>query len=234
MRQQTDPHPGGHRGDGTAYLRHALVALLLAFALLSTLGAGAARAEAQPTGRTVKAVFLMNQSGVLLGSYRSQGNGTWLILDKAGKKQGKLREISRDNNSVYLSEDQSGAYVLLDLPQRMMFYAEGGQKLQPLFTIAWAEADPPTGHTLTLVEYVSSDGKSFGSFRSQDGGKWAESDGKGQERFYFVEMGREKTAVHLLDRSRGLEVHIDLKGDVITWNYVGKQRLTAYRIVTEQ
>lgn len=234
MRQQRDPHPGRRGIGGTAYLRRALVALLLAGALATTLGGGAARAEVLPTGRTVKAVFLMNQSGVLLGSYRSQGNGTWLIYDKAGKKQGKLREVSRDNHSVYLSEDQTGAYVLLDLPQRMMFYAEAGQKLQPLFTIAWAEADPPTGYTLTLVEYVSSDGKSFGSFRSRDGGAWAESDGKGQERYFFVETAREKTAVHLLDRSRGIEVHIDLKGDLVTWNYVGKKRLTAYRIVTEQ
>lgn len=83
--------------------------------------------------------------------------------------------------------------------------AAGSQAAAPI-----AVASTTKGPNVTSVEVASLAGAPLGHYRQTGPLAWAEVPANGPIVFRFEEVGRDEWSVYLVDRSRGVKVHVDL------------------------
>lgn len=91
---------------------------------------------AELNGRTV------NVARHSQGTFTSQGNGTWIEADTAGKPGYTFTESGRDDWSVYLKDASRNIDLQLDLHQKKVFYSDGSSNKAPLYDITDYAAAP--------------------------------------------------------------------------------------------
>jgi hypothetical protein len=91
---------------------------------------------AELNGRTV------NVARHSQGTFTSQGNGTWIEADTAGKPGYTFTESGRDDWSVYLKDASRNIDLQLDLHQKKVFYSDGSSNKAPLYDITDYAASP--------------------------------------------------------------------------------------------
>ena len=69
-----------------------------------------------------------------------------------------------------------------------------------------------------------------GSFRQTDNGRWTEYDSNGAASFSFEETGRDEWSVYLDDRSRNVQIQLDLHRKWISYGQNGGGKSDLYRI----
>lgn len=194
-------------------LRPAAIALLLA-ALLA--GTPPLRAETTPaTGWTAREVGFAGPDGEQLGAYRDLGGGLWHELDREGRAVFAFTERRRDDWAIELVDPVRGVAIELDLGTQSVNYSGAGHDRTPLYRVLYVTAEPPTGETLTRVDF-SLDGRlAAGSYVSAGNGQWVEVGAVGRVDRVFLEVERDSQGVYLREGRRGQRLRIDLATQTI-------------------
>lgn len=190
------------------------------FAALVAACAAPAFADPAPggavNGRTVTAVSTPSGSFVQLTGRR------W---EERGRDGGRFsfEESHRDDWSVYLIDRSRGVRLQLDLYTRKVTYADtDAPNMRDLYPITGSSAQV-SGWNVTSVSYPQ------GGFRMTGPGRWDESGDNGG-RFTFTETKRDAWSVYLIDRSRNVEIQLDLWRRMILYNEVGQARSPLYDV----
>ena len=69
-----------------------------------------------------------------------------------------------------------------------------------------------------------------GSFRKTGDQQWTENNAQGVATYTFAETGRDDWSVYLVDRSRNVEIQLDVHRNMISYAPVGQTRQDLYRI----
>lgn len=178
-------------------------------------------------GASVKRVF---HAG---GRFVDKGNGKWEERGNDGAKF-DFRETGRDEWSVYLTDDSRGVNLQLDLHRKMIFYSDANTPQRPQYEITKAEAGKSGGSSATPtpsavngrnVKNVKYEG---GSFRQKKDGSWIEKNNDGKHN--FVETGRDDWSVYLEDKSRNVNIQLDLHRKEIFYSDANTPKRVQYLI----
>ncbi len=178
-------------------------------------------------GASVKRVF---HAG---GRFVDKGNGKWEERGNDGAKF-DFRETNRDEWSVYLTDDSRGVNLQLDLHRKMIFYSDANTPQRPQYEITKAEAGKSSGSSAPAaagaingrnVKNVKYDG---GSFRQRKDGSWIEKNNDGKHN--FVETGRDDWSVYLEDKSRNVNIQLDLHRKEIFYSDASTPKRVQYTI----
>ena len=88
-----------------------------------------------------------------------------------------------------------------------------------------------TGRNVTVVE-IGQPGRKLGEFRQTAPKQWAESNLAGAIVFRFEETQRDDGSVYLVDRSRGVNLQLDLSTRKVMYNDAGSKPRALYDITT--
>ena len=193
---------------------------ILRAGLAALIGATAGPALAQPArgvnGRTVTSVT------TTASSFVQRTGGRWEERDSQAVIAA-YEETSRDDWIVYLIDRSRGVRIQLDLSNRNVMYADdGAPQMRVLYRIT-DTSDAVTGWNLTSITYPE------GSFRMIGPGQWVELGNSGG-RFDFAEGSRGSWNVYLIDRSRNVEIVLDIRGRQVLYNEIGQPRGPLYPI----
>jgi hypothetical protein len=187
------------------------------FATLTTAVAGPALAQTV-TGRDVTSVTCR------LTRFVQRPYGRWQELGNDGARF-DFQERQRDEWSVYLADAGRGVRLQLDLYTGKVMYADdGAPQMRVLYDITGSSAQV-NGENVMTVRFAG------GAYRMSGPGRWSEYGAGGAgARFTFEERQRDEWSVYLIDRSRNVEIQLDLYQHKIMYNAVGEARRPLYDI----
>lgn len=90
------------------------------------------------------------------------------------------------------------------------------------------------GFNVTQVTFASSAGVRLGEYRNTSAGAWVETDATGKTTFNFAESTRDEWSVYLVDRSRNVEIQLDLFKKQVLYAPVGSPRQPLYVITASR
>ncbi len=215
-------------------------------------GGAAPAPAAETTGRNVT-IVAFGQGGQRLGQFRQVAPRMWVEINSAGVVAFRFEEVQRDDWSVYLLDRSRGVNLQLDLHTRKVMYSDATQPRVELYGIlaagagsvaqpaAAAPANPPpppaaeplNGRTVNWVGYGQLGSREVSGYLRRTGPReWKELD-HGQTRvlFSFEEVQRDEWSVYLLDRSRGVNLQIDLHTMKVMYSDASSPRRELYQVV---
>lgn len=180
------------------------------------------------TGYNVKSV---QHSG---GSFEFE-NGIWVEKDLNGRANFRFDERQRDDWSVYLYDPSRDVKLQLDLHRKEIFYSTGNNSMTPLYRITGAGTNVAQAPSAPVA--ASANGRNVvsvshpgGTFMFRDG-LWLEADTAGRVNFRFEEQQRDDWSVYLYDRSRDVNLQLDLHRKQILYS-TGQNPLTPLYQIT--
>jgi hypothetical protein len=179
-------------------------------------------------GRNVMSI-LVGKDGRRTAEFRQIEGRRWIEADTSGRVKFQFEEVQRDRSSLYLEDRSRGINLQFDLRAGTMLFSDSSSPPRPYYDILDASAgeqrsrgDEPGGYEHGNGRNVQSvvfgnDGRRQGEFRKSGRKQWEEVDASGRLKYRFTEVRRDDGSVHLLDRSRGMKVELDLRsGKVMT------------------
>ena len=203
-------------------LSHALPVSAQQIAQSPALGAGV-------NGRNAASVSV-GKEGRKTGEFRQQGPGRWVEIDGSERQTYRFDEVRRDDWSVYLIDRSRNVDLQLDLHTRKVMIGEAKGGRRELYQILAAgtqgaqaqqgqqqqkQIQQPvldagvSGRNAGSVS-VGQKGRKTGEFREDGRKRWIETDGSGQQTYRFDEVQRDDWSVYLIDRSRNVDLQLDL------------------------
>jgi hypothetical protein len=212
--------------------------------------AGAAPAPAaETTGRNVT-IVAFGQGGQRLGQFRQVAPRLWVEINRDGVVAFRFEEVQRDDWSVYLVDRSRGVNLQLDLHTRKVMYSDATQQRAELYAIlaagagsvAGAPASPPpaaaaepeNGRTdVNWVGYGELGSREVSGYLRRSGPREWQELNHGQTRvlFRFEEVQRDQWSIYLVDRSRGVNLQIDLHTMKVMYSDASSPRRELYQVV---
>ena len=167
------------------------------------------------------------------GSFRQTDNGRWTEYDSNGAASFSFEETGRDEWSVYLHDPSRNVQLQIDIYRNWVTYGSNGGVKSDLYRITRAfrnsmAAQP--GVAVTNGRNVQQVFFDRGSFKKTGPGRWSEFDAQGRAVFNFAETGRDEWSVYLDDRSRNVQIQLDLHRKWISYGQNGGGKSDLYRI----
>jgi hypothetical protein len=214
-------------------------------------------APASATGRNAVLV-VFGQGGQRLGQFRQAAPRVWIEGDNSGTARFRFEETQRDDWSVYLLDRSRGVNLQLDLHTRKVMYSEAGGPRSELYDIlsayagAAAAPQPPvaaapvasppapapavvpvTGRNVAFIGYgpLGDSREVSGLLQQKAGTEWHEMQTNGTVRFRFEEVQRDDWSVYLVDRSRGVNLQLDLHTRRVMYSQGNGARSELYQIL---
>ena len=120
----------------------------------------------------------------------------------------------------------------MDLHTRKVMYSDPRSPRRIQYEIAGTNGKV-NGHLAKEITFSNKkNGARLGFFKQESGKNWAELGAKGNKRFSFVEVGRDDWSVYLLDRSRKVNIQLDMHTEKVMYNLTGKPKSTLYLITS--
>tara|TARA_R110000850_G_scaffold75593_5_gene164637 strand:- start:714 stop:1574 length:861 start_codon:yes stop_codon:yes gene_type:complete len=204
----------------------ALVATCLAFS-------GSAQAQRQQRGVNGYNVWEVRFDG---GLFRETGRGHWTEYAADGRVKFTFRETARDDWSVYLDDPSRNVQLQIDIHRNWIRLGDNGGPKRDFYPIMAAFRNegrtrtPPAPRAETDGRNVQQVFFAGGSFRKSGPGRWTEYDAQGRAMFDFVETGRDQWSVYLDDRSRNVQLQLDLHRNWIGYGENGGAMSDLYQI----
>ena len=155
--------------------------------------------------------------------YRHIGNKKWLETNKKTfKNKNHFVETKRDDNIVYLYDKAREVKMQIDLPRKMMTYADRNTKKRDQYRIVKAMVKAK-GKQVIRVEYAK------GYFELKEGKTWEEK-AKGTNKLVdsFKETSRDEWSVYLTNKYKNIQ--LDLKLKQVFYSPKGKTLTPLYNI----
>lgn len=160
------------------------------------------------SGRTVNIVEFGTKNGQRQGYLHQQGQGEWVETDAELRPEAKFAEIGRDRWSIYLFDGSGRRYLHVDLHSREVRQSAGGAWTPHAAVLrtksrinGWIANRVTVGATTRTA-----------AFRQTGWTSWVEEGAEpGTTEFHFEEAGRSEDDIHLIDRSRGVHLSLDLR-----------------------
>ncbi len=221
-------------------------------------GSAAAAPAVETTGRNVT-IVAYGQGGQRLGQFRQLSPRTWVEMNAAGVTTFRFEEVQRDDWSVYLVDRSRGVNLQLDLHTRKVMYSDASQPRAELYAILAAAAgsvgaapvspppvtvtpvspppapaaEPWNGRNANWGGYGQLGSREVSGYLRRTGPReWKELD-HGQTRvlFSFEEVQRDEWSIYLVDRSRGVNLQIDLHTMKVMYSDASSPRRELYQVV---
>lgn len=170
-----------------------------------------ASGQEKVTGENVTFIKYGDSKTAFVGTFIQRGGD--LQWEEEKTKQGvahaKFRETHRDAWSVYLTDDSRGVNIQLDLHTKKVMYSDRNNSTRrPLYTITERYAGA-NGWTACAVQFSKGEGY-LGGFIQNGNRSWIEVGKDGKKRWNFVETGRDEWSIYLQDKSRDMNIQLDL------------------------
>lgn len=183
------------------------------------------------------------------GSFRQTSASGWTEFGPNGRAAFSFAETGRDEWSVYLIDRSRNVQLQIDLFRKKVSYGPIGGGRSDLYDITNSfrvgqptvsqgrnpggsnpgnDNAPLNGRNVAQVFHQG------GSFRQTGPSRWGEFDASGRQTFSFEEQGRDEWSVYLLDRSRNVEIQLDLFRKWISYGATGARRSDLYPITRSQ
>ncbi|MGB0929572.1 MAG: FG-GAP repeat domain-containing protein, partial [Chitinophagales bacterium] len=181
-------------------------------------------------GHTAKHI-IYSFNGKILGGFLMTGDKKWR---ETSFKNGDFNftETNRDDWSVYLFDASRKVHIQLDLHTKKVMYSDSKTPRRYQYDIQSA-TDKSNGRIATSVTFANAtNGTKLGEYRQESNKKWVETSAKTNAvTFRFEERGRDDWSIYLLDKSRNVEIQLDLHTQKVMYNVVGQPRRAIYTIV---
>ncbi|MBE9029762.1 DUF3421 domain-containing protein [filamentous cyanobacterium LEGE 11480] len=204
-------------------------ALALATAPMVALNSSMASAAPTIQARSIKQQTKVNGRNVNYirhskqGYYINHGKGIWYEGNAGNPTEFKFQEVQRDEWSVYLLDRSRNVRIQLDLHRKKVIYSARGQR-SDLYNITSAQSKKMIN--AGNVNYVR---HSRGAYVNRGNNKWVSTDRRNQVERNFEEVQRDEWSVYLLDRSRNIQVQLDLYRKRVSYKMRGRKS-DRYRI----
>ncbi|MDX1569924.1 MAG: hypothetical protein R3200_05510 [Xanthomonadales bacterium] len=174
------------------------------------------------------------------GRFEQTANGAWAEFDANGRAGFTFRETGRDDWSVYLNDRSRNVQIQIDIHRKMIRYGTNNGPKQDLYPItrSWRVGTGQGSSTGALSQsgvngrnVVRADHAS-GRFEMTGNGVWKELDANGRAGFTFQETGRDDWSVYLNDRSRNVQIQIDIHRKMIRYGTNNGPKQDLYRITS--
>ena len=165
------------------------------------------------------------------GSFRKTGHGRWTEYNNNGAATHSFTETGRDEWSVYLNDRSRNVQLQIDIFRNWVTYGTNDGAKSDLYRITGASAGAAQpSAAVTNGRNVRQVFFDRGSFKKTGPRKWAEYNAQGRAVFNFTETGRDEWSVYLNDRSRNVQIQLDLHRQWISYGQNGGGRSDLYRI----
>lgn len=227
------------------------------YRILSASTVASAVSPAPAPGPAVPAVNGLNASEIVgtedgvtpIVTLRHEGNGVWSEVRENNAKGVQLVERLRNAQQIVLDYEPERMEIVIDFTTMTMTVGVvGGGPLATYRILSASEVASTTsapgpapvpapatgevnGMTVTQVYFTGDGATELGSFVALGGGKWVERDLNRKTVFHFVETQRDQWSVFLTDRSRGVEIQLDLYTKQVLYGPIGQQRWPLYLIL---
>ncbi len=160
-----------------------------------------------------------------LGRFVQVGKKVWKEFGNKGSTF-KFNEQYRDEWSVYLNDDSRKVSIRLDLHTKKIYYKDVKlEKEREQYEIINVSRKV-NGMMAKKVTYKMSN--SSGAFKNTEGKKWSELNKNGTST--FVETGRDDWSVYLFDKSRQVNIQLDLHTKQVLYGVKGDPLKPLYSI----
>ncbi|WP_339688979.1 mannan-binding lectin [uncultured Parasphingorhabdus sp.] len=175
------------------------------------------------------------------GLFRETGRGHWTEYGADGRVKFIFRETSRDDWSVYLDDSSRNIQLQIDIHRKWIRLGDNGGPMHDFYAITKASRNE--GRTRTppqpspRAERARTNGSNVqqvyfagGSFKKSGPGRWTEYNAQGRAIYNFTETGRDQWSVYLDDRSRNVQLQLDLYRNWIGYGQNGGAKSDLYQI----
>lgn len=170
------------------------------------------------------------------GSFRKTGNLRWTEYNARGRAAFTFTETGRDEWSVYLNDRSRNVQIQIDIHRMWITYGANGGPKSDLYRITRATRQITSNNrpssAVTNGRNVQQVFVPRGSFKAIGGRRWAEYNAQGRQVFTFTETGRDEWSVYLNDRSRNVQLQLDLYRKWVTYGTNGGSKSDLYRITS--
>lgn len=194
----------------------------------------AAQAQRQQQGVNGYNVWEVRFNG---GLFRETGRGHWTEYDADGRVKFTFRETGRDDWSVYLNDPSRNVQLQIDIHRNWIRLGDNGGPKRDFYPIASAYRNEGRMRTPAPTPRAMTDGRNVrqvffehGSFQQTGPGRWTEYEEQGRAVFEFSETGRDQWSVYLDDRSRNVQLQLDLHRNWISYGVNGGSKNDLYPI----
>ena len=171
------------------------------------------------------------------GLFRETGRGHWTEYGADGRVKFTFRETGRDEWSVYLNDPSRNVQLQIDIHRSWILLGDNGGPKRDFYQITSAfrnegrmRSPAPTPRVETNGRNVSQVFFEHGSFKKTGPRQWTELEEQGRAVFHFTETGRDEWSVYLDDRSRNVQIQLDLHRNWISYGQNGGGKSDLYRI----
>lgn len=158
-------------------------------------------------------------------TFRQISRTNWVEQNAAGKRVFSFKETQRDAWSVYLHDASRNVRLQLDMHRKMVGYSDANNpKKRDLYRIT-SGSSKLSGWLVKQVKFNN------GAFIYKGNKRWIETGANNQTRFNFTEVARDDWSVYLKDRSRNVNIQLDLHTRKIMYNAGNNPRTPLYNII---
>jgi len=173
------------------------------------------------------------------GFFRKTGRGQWTEYGADGRARFTFDETGRDDWSVYLDDPSRNVQLQIDIHRKWIRLGDNGGPKRDFYRIASAyrndarvRSPSPVARAVTNGHNVQQVFFSGGSFKQTGPGRWTEYNDRGRATFRFIETGRDQWSVYLEDRSRNVQLQLDLHRKWVGYGQNGGAKSDLYRITS--
>lgn len=171
------------------------------------------------------------------GLFRETGRGHWTEYGADGRVKFTFRETGRDDWSVYLNDPSRNVQLQIDIHRNWIRLGDRGGPKRDFYPITGAyrnegrtRSPAPTPRVVTNGSNVQQVFFAGGSFRKSGPQRWTEYNAQGRAVFDFTETGRDEWSVYLDDRSRNVQLQLDLYRNWVGYGQNGGAMSDLYQI----
>lgn len=175
------------------------------------------------------------------GLFRETGRGYWTEYGADGRVKYTFKETGRDDWSVYLNDASRNIQLQIDVHRNWIRLGDNGGPKRDFYSITRASRNE--GRTRTppkpspRAERARTNGRNVqqvyfagGSFKKSGPGRWTEYNAQGRAIYSFTETGRDEWSVYLDDRSRNVQLQLDLHRNWVGYGQNGGAKSDLYQI----
>lgn len=192
-------------------------------------------AEAQRRGTSQQGVdgYNVTRANFNGGSFGQTGNGRWTEYNANGRAIYTFVETGRDEWSVYLDDSSRNVQLQIDVYRNWVTYGSNGGAKSDLYRITSASRNSPPPRPAAAQTNGRNVQQVFfnrGSFKKIGARQWSEYDSQGRAVFNFMETNRDAWSVYLHDRSRNVQIQLDLHRKWVSYGQNGGSKSDIYKI----
>ena len=183
----------------------------------------------QTNGRNVGKVVYSGGGGAS-GMFVKTTGKNWVERSRTSNAKFKFVERNRDDWSVYLYDRSRNVNIQLDLHRKKVIYSQGNGRRSDLYNIVSTRKMKGFGKKVKGYNVKKVVHSNQGKFVKTGNKKWTEYGNRGPI-FTFKERNRDEWSVYLYDRSRNVNIQLDLYRKKVIYSVGNGAKSDLYNII---